>query len=94
MMDRTEARFAPAIIDYFANVTRGNPPASGSGREDGTVGLFVVVERSESAVFNCSDSTKGNPQAAVGIKAVQTLSRLNRARPQKHDTFVLASPDQ
>jgi type I restriction enzyme R subunit len=24
-----------------------------------------------------------------GIKAVQTLSRLNRARPQKHDTFVL-----
>ena len=25
----------------------------------------------------------------TGIKAVQTLSRLNRARPQKHDTFVL-----
>jgi type I restriction enzyme R subunit len=24
-----------------------------------------------------------------GIKAVQTLSRLNRARPKKHDTFVL-----
>jgi type I restriction enzyme R subunit len=24
-----------------------------------------------------------------GIKAVQTLSRLNRARPRKHDTFVL-----
>src|SRR5207244_11669201 len=24
-----------------------------------------------------------------GIKAVQTLSRLNRARPQKHDAFVL-----
>ena len=24
-----------------------------------------------------------------GIKAVQTISRLNRARPQKHDTFVL-----
>jgi hypothetical protein len=24
-----------------------------------------------------------------GIKAVQTLSRLNRAHPQKHDTFVL-----
>src|SRR6185437_8915100 len=24
-----------------------------------------------------------------GIKAVQTLSRLNRARPQKHDTFIL-----
>jgi len=24
-----------------------------------------------------------------GIKAVQTLSRLNQARPQKHDTFVL-----
>ncbi|MDE2321058.1 MAG: type I restriction endonuclease subunit R [candidate division NC10 bacterium] len=24
-----------------------------------------------------------------GIKAVQTLSRLNRAQPQKHDTFVL-----
>jgi len=24
-----------------------------------------------------------------GIKAVQTLSRLNRARPQKHDVFVL-----
>ncbi len=24
-----------------------------------------------------------------GIKAVQTLSRLNRARPDKHDTFVL-----
>ena len=23
------------------------------------------------------------------IKAVQTLSRLNRAHPQKHDTFVL-----
>jgi type I restriction enzyme R subunit len=25
----------------------------------------------------------------AGIKAVQTLSRLNRARPQKTDTFVL-----
>lgn len=25
----------------------------------------------------------------TGIKAVQTLSRLNRARPQKHDVFVL-----
>jgi type I restriction enzyme R subunit len=25
----------------------------------------------------------------AGIKAVQTLSRLNRAHPQKHDTFVL-----
>ena len=24
-----------------------------------------------------------------GIKAVQTLSRLNRAHPQKHDAFVL-----
>src|SRR4029077_1801512 len=24
-----------------------------------------------------------------GVKAVQTLSRLNRARPQKHDCFVL-----
>lgn len=24
-----------------------------------------------------------------GVKAVQTLSRLNRAHPQKHDTFVL-----
>ena len=24
-----------------------------------------------------------------GIKAVQTLSRLNRAHPQKHDVFVL-----
>jgi type I site-specific restriction-modification system R (restriction) subunit len=24
-----------------------------------------------------------------GIKAVQTLSRLNRAHPKKHDTFVL-----
>ena len=25
----------------------------------------------------------------AGIKAVQTLSRLNRAHPQKHDCFVL-----
>ena len=24
-----------------------------------------------------------------GIKAVQTLSRLNRAHPQKHDIFIL-----
>ena len=28
-------------------------------------------------------------KALSGIKAVQTLSRLNRAHPQKHDTFVL-----
>jgi type I restriction enzyme R subunit len=28
-------------------------------------------------------------KALSGVKAVQTLSRLNRARPQKHDTFVL-----
>lgn len=28
-------------------------------------------------------------KALAGIKAVQTLSRLNRAHPQKHDTFVL-----
>src|SRR5690606_24737500 len=25
----------------------------------------------------------------AGVKAVQTLSRLNRAHPKKHDTFVL-----
>ena len=29
----------------------------------------------------------------TGIKAAQTLSRLNRARPQKHDTFVLDFAD-
>src|ERR1039458_8257504 len=28
-------------------------------------------------------------KALAGIKAVQTLSRLNRAHPQKHDVFVL-----
>ena len=28
-------------------------------------------------------------KALSGIKAVQTLSRLNRAHPQKHDAFVL-----
>lgn len=28
-------------------------------------------------------------KALSGIKAVQTLSRLNRAHPKKHDTFVL-----
>ena len=28
-------------------------------------------------------------KALSGIKAVQTLSRLNRAHPRKHDTFVL-----
>ena len=28
-------------------------------------------------------------KALAGIKAVQTLSRLNRAHPQKHDCFVL-----
>lgn len=28
-------------------------------------------------------------KALAGIKAVQTLSRLNRAHPKKHDTFVL-----
>jgi len=28
-------------------------------------------------------------KALSGVKAVQTLSRLNRAHPQKHDTFVL-----
>src|SRR5580704_12450061 len=28
-------------------------------------------------------------KALSGIKAVQTLSRLNRAHPQKHDVFVL-----
>ena len=25
----------------------------------------------------------------AGVKAVQTLSRLNRAHPQKHDVFIL-----
>src|SRR5205823_5022005 len=28
-------------------------------------------------------------KALSGVKAVQTLSRLNRAHPQKHDVFVL-----
>ncbi len=28
-------------------------------------------------------------KALAGVKAVQTLSRLNRAHPQKHDVFVL-----
>jgi type I restriction enzyme R subunit len=29
----------------------------------------------------------------AGVLAVQTLSRLNRAHPQKHDTFVLDFAD-
>src|SRR6185295_11850959 len=32
-------------------------------------------------------------KALAGIKAVQTLSRLNRAHPQKHDCFVLDFQD-
>lgn len=32
-------------------------------------------------------------KALAGVQAVQTLSRLNRAHPQKHDTFVLDFAD-
>src|SRR5690606_6500391 len=31
----------------------------------------------------------GNPPNPAGLKTVQTLSRLNRAHPKKHDVFVL-----
>ena len=36
-----------------------------------------------------SNRNRWPPWIGIRIKAVQTLSRLNRAHPQKHDTFVL-----
>ena len=51
--------------------------------------FLVVAEKYQTGYDEPLLHTMYVDKALSGIKAVQTLSRLNRAHPQKHDTFVL-----
>jgi type I restriction enzyme R subunit len=51
--------------------------------------FLVVAEKFQTGYDEPLLHTMYVDKILAGIKAVQTLSRLNRAHPQKHDTFVL-----
>jgi type I restriction enzyme R subunit len=51
--------------------------------------FLVVAEKFQTGYDEPLLHTMYVDKILSGIKAVQTLSRLNRAHPQKHDTFVL-----
>jgi type I restriction enzyme R subunit len=51
--------------------------------------LLIVADKFQTGYDEPLLHTMYVDKQLSGIKAVQTLSRLNRARPQKHDTFVL-----
>ncbi|WP_429886125.1 type I restriction endonuclease subunit R [Geoalkalibacter halelectricus] len=51
--------------------------------------FLIVAEKYQTGYDEPLLHTMYVDKALSGIKAVQTLSRLNRAHPQKHDTFVL-----
>ncbi len=51
--------------------------------------LLVVAEKFQTGYDEPLLHTMYVDKMLYGMKAVQTLSRLNRAHPQKHDTFVL-----
>ena len=51
--------------------------------------FLVVAEKFQTGYDEPLLHTMYVDKVLAGIKAVQTLSRLNRAHPQKHDTFVL-----
>ncbi len=51
--------------------------------------FLVVAEKFQTGYDEPLLHTMYVDKPLAGIKAVQTLSRLNRAHPQKHDTFVL-----
>ena len=51
--------------------------------------FLVVAEKFQTGYDEPLLHTMYVDKPLAGVKAVQTLSRLNRAHPQKHDTFVL-----
>jgi type I restriction enzyme, R subunit len=51
--------------------------------------FLIVAEKFQTGYDEPLLHTMYVDKQLAGIKAVQTLSRLNRAHPQKHDTFVL-----
>jgi type I restriction enzyme R subunit len=51
--------------------------------------FLIVAEKFQTGYDEPLLHTMYVDKQLTGIKAVQTLSRLNRAHPQKHDTFVL-----
>ena len=51
--------------------------------------ILVVADKFQTGYDEPLLHTMYVDKVLSGIKAVQTLSRLNRAHPQKHDTFVL-----
>lgn len=51
--------------------------------------FLIVADKFQTGYDESLLHTMYVDKALSGIKAVQTLSRLNRAHPQKHDTFVL-----
>ena len=51
--------------------------------------FLIVAEKYQTGYDEPLLHTMYVDKALSGIKAVQTLSRLNRGHPQKHDTFVL-----
>lgn len=58
-------------------------------REDAANRLLVVAEKYQTGFDEPLLHTMYVDKKLAGVKAVQTLSRLNRTRPGKEDTFVL-----
>ncbi len=58
-------------------------------REDGSYRFLICADKFQTGYDEPLLHTMYVDKPLSGIKAVQTLSRLNRAHPKKHDTFVL-----
>ncbi len=58
-------------------------------RTDGTYRFLIVADKFQTGYDEPLLHTMYVDKVLSGGKAVQTLSRLNRAHPQKHDTFIL-----
>ena len=74
----TEASLNGFPSNYIASMIQGDP-----------FRILVCAEKFQTGYDEPLLHTMYVDKPLSGIKAVQTLSRLNRAHPQKHDAFVL-----
>src|ERR1019366_4765188 len=77
------ARVSEVSLNGFSSATTPKKTRSAPSRS------LIAANKSQPGYEEPLLHTMYVDKPLSGIKAVQTLSRLNRARPPKHDTFVL-----
>ncbi len=78
------------LKDYSEAVLNGFPSSKIADKiQDDPYRFLICADKFQTGYDEPLLHTMYVDKMLSGIKAVQTLSRLNRAHPQKHDTFVL-----